>query len=117
MVAAPEAEFAEYIPHEEFRAGLPAGRFRVVVNPKLARRYISQRLLLLVVLMPVIGGGIALALTGRIWLGGFLVFLGVALNRITLWQAPTLLLQMATRDAAVYEYVTQNGVMEVRRNA
>jgi hypothetical protein len=114
-VAASEGEFAEFIPHEEFRAGLPAGRFRVIVNPKLARRYVSQRLLLIVVLMPLIGVGIALALTGKTWLGAFLVFLGVALNRITMWQAPALLLQMATRDPAVYEYVTQQGVMEVRR--
>jgi hypothetical protein len=116
-VAEPDADFAEYISHEEFRAGLPAGRFRVVVNPKLARRYVSQRLFLLVVLMPLIGVGIALALTGHTWLGAGLVFAGVALNRITMWQAPTLLLQMASRDASVYEYVTQNGVMEVRRTA
>jgi hypothetical protein len=33
-----------------------------------------------------------------------------------MWNAPALLLQMATRDPAVYEYVTQQGVMEVRRN-
>jgi hypothetical protein len=114
---AAEGEFAEFVPHEEFRAGLPAGRFRVVVNPKLARRYVSQRLFLVVLLIPVIGGGIALALTGRVWLGGLLVLLGVAMNRLTMWQAPALLLQMATRDASVYEYATQNGVMEVRRVA
>jgi hypothetical protein len=115
MAAAPEADFAEFIPYEEFRAGLPAGRFRVVVNPKLARRYVSQRLLLLVVLMPVIGVGIALVLMGRTWLGASLVFIGVALNRLTMWQAPALLLQMAARDPAVYAYATQQGLMEVRR--
>lgn len=117
MATQSEDEFAEFIPHEEFRAGLPHGRFHVIVNPKLARRYVAQRLLLLVVVMPVIGVGIALALTGRTWLGASLVAIGVLLNRLTMWQAPTLLLQMATRDAAVYEFVTQNGIMEVRRTA
>jgi hypothetical protein len=27
-----DGAYAEYIAHEEFRAGLPAGRFRVVVD-------------------------------------------------------------------------------------
>lgn len=108
-------EYVEPIPHAEFRSGLPAGRFRLVVNPKLARRYVARRLLLLVVLMPVIGVGLALALTGRTWPGALLVFAGVALNRLVMWQAPRLLVQMALRDAAVYAYATQEGLMEVRR--
>jgi hypothetical protein len=110
-------EFAEYVPHEEFRSGLAAGRLRIVVDPKLARRYVAQRLMLMMVLMPVIGVGIALVLTGSTWIGGLLVFAGVALNRVLMWQAPKILLQMATRDASVYEAVTQQGVMEVRRVA
>ena len=67
--AAAGEDFAEYIPHEDFRAGLPAGHFRVVVDPKLARRYVAQRLMLIVVVIPVIGVGLALALTGRTWPG------------------------------------------------
>lgn len=110
-----EGEFADYVAHEDFRAGLPAGRFRVVVNPKLARRFVAQRLLLLVVVMPLVGVGIALALMGQTWLGAGLVAAGVLLNRVVMWQAPRLLLQMALRDPAVYEFVTHNGLMEVRR--
>lgn len=108
-------EFAEYVPFEEFRAGLPVGRFRVIVDPRLARRYVAQRLLLLVVLMPVIGVGIALALSGRVWLGAGLVAAGVVLNRLVMWQAPRMVPQWAARDARVYQQVTENGVMEVRR--
>ncbi len=114
-MAAPADDFAEYVSHEEFRAGLPAGRFRVIVDPKLARRFVAQRLMLLVVLMPLIGVGIALALTGQRWLGAAMVAAGVLLNRVVAWQAPKILLQMAQRDARVYEYVTQNGLLEVRR--
>lgn len=112
---AADGEFAEYVSHEEFRAGLPAGRLRIVVDPKLARRYVSQRLLLMVVLMPVIGVGIALALVGRTWLGASLVAAGVLLNRVLMWQAPKILLHMALRDPKVYAHSTENGLMEVCR--
>ncbi|MGV3492352.1 MAG: hypothetical protein ACO1OY_00670 [Ramlibacter sp.] len=110
-----EEDAVPYVPHEEFRAGLPAGRIRVVVNPKLARRYVSQRLMLLVLMMPLIGVGIALALVGRTWLGAGLVAAGVILNRVVMAQAPKILVQMAVRDAKVYDFVTQNGLLEVRR--
>jgi hypothetical protein len=113
--AAASEDFAEYVPHEDFRAGLPAGRFRVVVDPKLARRFVAQRLLLVVVVTPVIGIGLALALTGHTWPGALLVAAGVLLNRVVMWQAPRILLHMAQRDAAVYAFATQNGILEVRR--
>lgn len=115
MSAATDGDYAEHIPHEEFRAGLPAGRFRVIVNPKLARRYVSQRLMLVVLILPVIGVGMALALGGARWTGGLLVAAGIVFHRVVLWQAPKILLQMAHRDAKVYEQVTQGGVIEVRR--
>ncbi len=107
--------FTEYIAFEDFRSGVGAGRFRVIADPKLARRYVSQRLMLLVVVMPIIGLGVALALTGRTWVGGLLVVAGIALNRLVMWQAARILLYLATHNAAVYEHVTQQGIMEVRR--
>lgn len=113
--AASGEDFADYVAHEEFRAGLPAGRFRVVVDPKLARRYVSQRLLLLVVVMPVIGLGIALALLGGVWAGAAVVAAGIALNRVVMWQAPRILLHLALRDPKVYAFATGNALMEVRR--
>lgn len=113
--AASGDDFADYVAHEEFRAGLPAGRFRVVVDPKLARRYVSQRLLLLVVVMPVIGLGIALALLGAVWAGAAVVAAGIALNRVVMWQAPRILLHLALRDPKVYAFATGNALMEVRR--
>ena len=115
MTNVAEAEHADYVAFEDFRAGLPAGRFRVIVDPKLARRFVSQRLMLIVLLMPVIGVGLALALLGATWPGALLVFVGVVFNRLMMWQAPKILLSMATRDDKVYEQVTQQGVMEVRR--
>lgn len=108
-------EFAEYVAYEDFRSGLPAGRFRVIVNPKLARRYVSQRLMLVVLILPIIGVGMALALTGRTWPGALLIGAGVLLNRVVMWQAGRILLHLALKDGKTYEQVTQNGLMEVRR--
>lgn len=115
MAGTPETDFAEYVAFEDFRSGLPAGRFRVVVNPKLARRFVSQRLMLIVLLMPVIGVGLALALWGFTWVGGALVAAGIVFNRVLMWQAPQILLHMASRDARVYQHATQHGLLEVRR--
>lgn len=110
-----DQEFADYVSFEEFRDGLPAGRFRVIVEPKQARRYVSQRLMLLVLLLPVIGVGLALALTGRVWAGAAVVAAGVVLSRVVRAQAGKILLHLASHDRAVYEHVTQQGIMEVRR--
>ena len=107
-------EFAEYVSHDDFQAGMAAGRVRVIINPKLARRFVSQRLLLLVFLLPLIGIGIALALSGQLWLGGGMVALGVIINRVLMHQAGKITLHLALREAKAYEAATQNGVMEVR---
>ncbi|GAB3774226.1 hypothetical protein GCM10028796_48190 [Ramlibacter monticola] len=115
MASVAETEFAGYVGFDEFRAGLPSGRFRVVVDPKLARRYVSQRLLLMIVVMPVIGLGIALALLGARWTGALMVAAGIVFHRLVLWQAPHILLHMAARDPKVYEHATQHGLMEIRR--
>lgn len=110
-----DQEFADYVSFEEFRDGMPVGRFRVIVEPKKARRYVSQRLMLLVLLMPMVGIGLALALTGRVWAGAALVALGVVLSRVVRAQSGKILLHLASRNRAVYEQVTQHGIMEVRR--
>ena len=110
-----DPDFAEYVCHEQFRAGLPHGRFRVIVNPKLARGYLRQRLWLLPIVIFIIGAGLALAFTGRTVASALMVFAGVALNRAVVWNAGKILIYLAARDAQVYDFVTQNGVMEVRR--
>jgi hypothetical protein len=106
---------AEYVAFDEFREGLPRGRFRVVVDPKLARRFVSQRLMLVVFLLPLIGTGLALALMGRTWLGAALVAAGVLLHRGIASQAPRILLHLASHDERVYDHATQEGILEVRR--
>ncbi|MGV3573008.1 MAG: hypothetical protein ACO1PB_20630 [Ramlibacter sp.] len=110
-----EDNLAPYVSHDDFRSGLPQGRFRVVVDPKLARGWVRQRLWLLPIVMAMIGAGVALALGGATWPGAALVFAGVALNRVVAWNAGKILLHLALRDPVVYDSATGGGIMEVQR--
>ena len=108
-------ELAPYVSHADFRAGLPQGHFRVIVDRKKARGWVRQRLWLLPIVMAMIGAGLALALGGATWPGVALVVAGVGLNRLVAWNAGKILLHLALRDPAVYDAATGGGVMEVRR--
>lgn len=110
-----DSEYVPYIAHDEFRNGAAHGRFRIVVDPKLARPYVVRRtrIDLLAVLSIVIGA--ALALAGQGVAGVAFVALGVIANRLVRHQAGKIVLQLALKDPQVYAEVTSNGVMEVRR--
>jgi hypothetical protein len=104
-----------YIAHDEFRNGAAHGRFRIVVNPTLARPYVVRRTRVDLLAVLVIAVGAALALAGQAVPGVVLVALGVIANRVVRHQAGKIVLLLALRDAQVYAEVTSNGVMEVRR--
>lgn len=108
-------DHAEYVPFEEFREGLPRGRFRVIVNPKLAGPFVAYRTHATPLALAMIGPGIALALVGHPWAGGALVAAGVVLRRTIKSQAPRILLHLAARVPSVYEQATEHAVMEVQR--
>jgi len=110
------ANTAEHVSHDEFRAGLPRGRFRVVVDPRLARGYVTQRLHLIGFSVTAIGVGIALALGGQPWPGAALVFGAIVVKRVVQARAASLLLQLALRDPAVYYEAATGGVLEVQRS-
>ena len=104
-----------YIAHEEFRNGAAHGRFRIVVNPKLARPYVVRRTRIDLLAVLVIAVGAALALAGQAVAGAVLVALGVIANRLVRHQAGKIVLQLALKDPQVYAEATSNGVMEVKR--
>jgi hypothetical protein len=109
------ADAAEFIPFEEFRNGLPHGRFRVIVNPALASSFVAYRVHAASLALALIGPGIAFAVYGHLVAGALLVGAGCLLRWSVKKRAPQLLLHMATRIASVYEQATEHGVMEVRR--
>jgi hypothetical protein len=110
-----DSETAEYIAFEEFRDGLPHGRFRVIVNPELARQFVAHRFNAIPVVIAVVGCGVAGALAGYPIAGAIAVAAGLLIRRTLRWQAPKILLQLASRQAAAYHDATAGGVMEVRR--
>ena len=113
--AASQIPEAIEVPHAEFRVGLPAGRFRVIVNPERARKYVKHRLMLTALILPIIGTGIGIAYYGYPWLGLGLVLLGIAAHRLVAHQAPKILLHVATQDARIYREAVDFEILEVRR--
>ena len=111
-----DTDTVPFIAHDEFRNGLPFGRFRIVVNPELARRYVVQRTHVHLLAVACIGAGAVMALSGSPWGGLVLVALGIGGNRVVRHQAAKILLHLAARDPQVYAEATTQGVMEVRRS-
>ena len=107
--------FVPHIPHRDFKAGLPFGHFRVVVNPTLAVSYVVHLTRVKYITLAAIGVGVALALSGYVVGGGLMVLLGIAAHRLVKRQAGPILLHLAQRNEAIYEEATGHGVMEVRR--
>jgi hypothetical protein len=111
----PADELAEFIPFEEFRNGLPFGRFHVVVDPQLAPRFVAAKINALPLAIALIGCGVAAALAGHAAAGVVLVMVGVLLRRWVRRQAGPILVFLASRIASVYASATEHGVMEVQR--
>ncbi len=115
--AAPEAtdEQALLVPYAEFRRGLPAGQFRVIVNPERARKFVRHRLLMMPITTAMAGIGIALALSQMPWWGLGLIATAVLLNRLVRLQAAKILLYLATQDEKTYFETMEFEILEVRR--
>ena len=99
--------------HPEFTAAHARGGIKVEVDPKAAARYLSARLLLPFVMMPVLGIGVALALIGWIFTGLAVIAIGILAPRIIKLAAPHFILTQALQDAAVYDAVTRAGLLRV----
>ena len=103
-----------FIPHQEFKTGLPRGRFRIVVNPERAQKYIKHKLFVVGIALPMIGIGAALALSGYPWAGLPLVLIGILLPRYIKKQAPKILLHLVQNDAKTYQEAIEYEILEVR---
>jgi hypothetical protein len=97
--------------HDEFIAAYRSRRVRVEIDPKAAARYLSARLLLPFVMMPVVGTGIALALIGWIWIGLAIIALGILVPRMIKRSAPHFVLTQALQDERIYREVTTAQIM------
>ena len=100
--------------HSEFVASHARGELKIEIDPHGAARFLSARLLLPLVAMPVLGTGVALALIGWIYSGIAVIALGVVVPRLIKRSAPRFLLRDALHDPAVYEELTRTNVLRVQ---
>lgn len=99
--------------HREFVTAFHDGSLIVNFDPQGAARFLSARLLLPLFMMPVLGIGVALALTGRIWTGLTVIALGIIVPRLIKRGAPRFLIQQALTDESVYQDLLRAGIMQV----
>lgn len=99
--------------HAEFTAAYARGEIKVEVDPQGAARFLSARLMLPFVQMPVLGVGVALALIGWIFTGLGTIALGIIVPRLVKRSAPHFVLTEALQDSSVYEKVTKSGLMRI----
>lgn len=105
---------AANVPFSEFRAGLPFGRFRVIVNPSLAQKYMKHRLFVVGVSLALLIFGLLIAWSGYFWIGAPMVVIGVLLGRMVKAFAPKILLYLASHDPSIYRDAIEHEIMEVR---
>jgi hypothetical protein len=103
-----------FVPHQEFKTGLPYGRFRVIVNPERAQKYIKHKLMVIALALPMISIGAALAISGYPWAGAPLVLIGILLPRYIKKHAPKILLHLAQNDAKTYQEAIEYEILEVQ---
>ena len=88
--------------HQEFAAAYRAGRIRVKVDRKAAARFVAGRALLPLVVLPVIGVGVALALVGYIVTGTIIFLAALLLRYLVRRSSDGFILWRALQDAEFY---------------
>ena len=98
---------------EEFTRAYAAGQVRVQIDPKRAARYVSQRLWLPLVRLPILGSGVALALIRHWWIGLALFLLGLALPWLIRKTAPNFVLTQTFQDDETYRDAVQREIIRI----
>ncbi len=99
--------------HREFVQAYGEGRIIVNFDPQAAAKFLSARLLLPLFMMPVLGIGVALALSGWIWTGLLVIALGIVVPRLIKRGAPAFLMQQMLGDEGLYRDAAHAGIMHV----
>lgn len=102
--------------HAEFVAAYASATIRVHVDRSRAAKLVSARLLLPFVLLPLLGLAVALALTGRLFLGVGLFLLVLAFRYAVRASSQGFVLARALQDPAFYEEARSSGVLSIRQD-
>jgi hypothetical protein len=101
------------VSHAEFVAAYRAGAIRVEIDPAAAARFVSARLLLPLVMLPVLGVGVALALSGWIWTGLAVIGVGTIAPILIKRSAPHFVITHALEDAKFYDDAAARGLLQI----
>jgi hypothetical protein len=99
--------------HAEFIEAYRSGSIRVNIDRTAAARFVSARLLLPLVMLPVLGLGVALALTGWLWTGLVLVALATLAPMLIKRSAPHFVITQALQDSKFYDEAAAAGLLDI----
>ena len=102
--------------HAEFVSAHRMGVLHVRIDPQRASLYVSARLMLPFMMLPVLGVGIALALSGWVWSGLAVIALGIVLPRLIKRSAPHFLMTQALQDEKLYRELIAAEVLDASVN-
>ena len=102
--------------HEEFVAAYRQGRLRVRIDREAAARFVSGRAMLPLVLLPILGLGVALALVGYLVPGISVFVLALILRFMVKRSSDGFLLWRALRDEQFYRQVLAAQVLKINES-
>jgi hypothetical protein len=102
------------VTHTEFVQAYRSGSIHIDIDRTAAGRYLSARLLLPLVMLPVLGVGIAFALNGWLWTGFALIAAATIAPIAIKRSAPHFVITQALADEKFYEDVVGTGLLAVR---
>jgi hypothetical protein len=99
--------------HAEFVAAYQSGRLRVRIDRAAAARFVSGRAMLPLVMLPILGLGVALALVGYVIAGVGVFIAALVLRFLVKRSSDGFLLWRALRDAEFYKQVLAAQVLKI----
>lgn len=99
--------------HQEFVDAYRNGTLNMAMSQPIAAQYLSRRLLLPLLSLPILGAGVALALIGWLYTGILVFLIAAVVPRLIKRNAVPILLYQALQDPQIYEDLRESGTMEI----
>jgi hypothetical protein len=103
------------VTHSEFVAAYMSGRLPVQIDPRAAARLVSGQMMLPLVLLPLFGIAVGLALVGYLIPGAVLFVAALAFRFFVRRSAPGFVLKRSLEDPRFYDHVVAAGILQVEK--
>jgi hypothetical protein len=100
--------------HQEFVAAHREGRLAVHIDPKKAAQLVSSRMMLPLILLPLFGIAVALALTGYLIAGILLFVAAIGFRYLVRRTSRNFVLLRSLDDSRFYENAVAAGVLVIQ---